>query len=81
MIRRWLNANANASARNRQKETTGNTRFGQFEHLEEKRCLAFVGFFDGVTLRLGTDTLIMEMLSSTTAESVVPFASQTTQGH
>ena len=29
-----------------------NRQFGQFEQLEEKRCLAFLGFFNGVTLMI-----------------------------
>ncbi len=32
--------------------TRRNNDFGRFEKLEEKRCLAFVGFFNGVTLDL-----------------------------
>ncbi len=50
MIRRWFHAAANGKAR--KQSTTGPVAFGQFEQLEDKRCLAFIGFFDGITLDL-----------------------------
>lgn len=52
MIRRWFSAKPDTSVRNRQSKDSGVNQFGQFEQLEDKRCLAFVGFFDGVTLTL-----------------------------
>lgn len=50
MIRRWFNALEKTNVR--KKAQTGQSQFGQFEQLEDKRCLAWVGFFDGVTLTL-----------------------------
>lgn len=54
MIRRWFNASEKTNVR--KKAQTGQSQFGQFEQLEDKRCLAWVGFFDGVTLTLEQQT-------------------------
>ncbi len=51
MIRKKLSAKRNKSLR-KNRNVLRNRPFGQFEQLEDKRCLAFVGFFDGVTLTL-----------------------------
>ena len=52
MIRRWFSSKADTSVRSSQFKASSKNSFGQFEQLEDKRCLAFVGFFDGVTLTL-----------------------------
>ncbi len=52
MIHQWLNTKRNTPAHDpgRNASSRRNREFGSFEQLEEKRCLAFLGFFDGVTL-------------------------------
>ena len=50
MIRRWFNASEKTNVRT--KADSGQSKFGQFEQLEDKRCLAWTGFFDGITLTL-----------------------------
>ncbi len=50
MIRRWFNASEKTNVRTKAK--SGQNKFGQFEQLEDKRCLAWTGFFDGITLTL-----------------------------
>ncbi len=54
MIPKWLNAkrSKNESVRDRVRTLTSrnHSEFGNFEQLEEKRCLAFLGFFNGVTM-------------------------------
>ena len=56
MIHKWFNAkrikNASSSNRHSHSPTRSKSVFGQFEQLEEKRCLAFLGFFDGVSLEI-----------------------------
>ena len=53
MINKWFNAKRGKVSGNRNPKRNQNTqRFGEFEQLEEKRCLAFLGFFDGITLEL-----------------------------
>ncbi len=54
MIRKWLDSGRKSSPHKPRgnKSNLGGTEFGQFEHLEDRRVLAFVGFFNGVTLDL-----------------------------
>jgi hypothetical protein len=54
MIHNWLNAKRNKSETVRERVRNMAVRnegeFGSFEQLEDKRCLAILGFFDGITL-------------------------------
>lgn len=56
MINKWLNTKRNKSVNKQLKRGNKKRKFGQFEQLEDKRCLAFLGFFDGVTLEIEQTT-------------------------
>ena len=49
MIYKWLNGKDDGKSTLRSRNVSS-ASFGDFEQLEDKRCLAFLGFFDGVTL-------------------------------
>lgn len=49
MINKWFNAKRDTVS-NKRSANRSSQRFGDFEQLEDKRCLAFLGFFDGITL-------------------------------
>ncbi|MGI9516827.1 MAG: beta strand repeat-containing protein, partial [Pirellulaceae bacterium] len=51
MINKWFQADRNKQTRDRS-QTAARRDFGEFEKLEDKRVLAFLGFFDGVSLDL-----------------------------
>lgn len=52
MIHKWVSNKRNKSLTEQGKKRRTKKKFGDFEQLEDKRCLAFLGFFDGVTLEI-----------------------------